>query len=69
MIDKSEVHLADGNVWLTISELDREVIIHGVFTTEAYARQCAAEVTSLSPNRIVSVGSWALNESWPVRRS
>jgi hypothetical protein len=59
------VGLEDGKVWLTISDFDeRDVVVHGVFTSEAYAKRCAKEVRKNYPTRKVYTGEWKMNEAW-----
>jgi hypothetical protein len=58
------VRVDDGTVWLTLSDFKNEdVVVHGAFTSEDAAEQCAAEVKKLYPRRETSVGSWHLNLS------
>jgi hypothetical protein len=60
-----QFELEGNRVWLTTSDFeDADTLIHGVFTTEEAARNCALAVEKRYPRRNVDFGEWGMNEAY-----
>lgn len=52
-------------VWLVFSEYDGAgVIVHGAFSSEEMANECAEAMRRAYIARTVTVGGWKLNACW-----